>query len=222
MANVETNTNSSPSFWAAPKKGAKKDAPVEPETVVEVGASSSEPQRVIRRAPSKGPQPRKAPVAQPTPAPAPEPASVMDTVMNTAGQIVVEQPVAPTVLYKKVPAPDAILSAAVLEDDTPRMRADKLKAMADAADAHARLADFGIRNNKFLLVNDPSVCRYNISNSNQSNGVKSQTNNNDEYYDEEVEGGRRGFGRIAFWTALVTVAVMAGIGAVLWFFVLKK
>ena len=40
-------------------------------------------------------------------------------------------------------------------DDTPYLRAQKLRAMADAAEAHAKLHDLGVMNNDFLLTNEP-------------------------------------------------------------------
>jgi len=52
---------------------------------------------------------------------------------------------------------DASLEVArnLIAADTPTMRASKIQAMADAAHAHARLAELGIYNNKFLITNDP-------------------------------------------------------------------
>jgi hypothetical protein len=77
---------------------------------------------------------------------------VPQTEMTTT-TVVQATPVQQNVVYKSLPVRNAVVSVLSV-GDTPRMRADKIRAMADAADAHAKLYDYGITNNDFLMVNE--------------------------------------------------------------------
>ena len=62
------------------------------------------------------------------------------------------------IIYKTLPVKTAVEQVLSI-DDTPHLRAQKIQAMADAANAHAKLFDLGVYNNEFLLTNDPSNLR---------------------------------------------------------------
>jgi|GEM_PF-6671238 len=138
--------------------------------------------------------------------------AVAEKVVNTT-VVMQAAPVENRVIYKTYPLHDAMLQV-ISTDDTPKMRAEKLRAMADAADAHLRLMEMGVRHNDFLLLNEPDVSKIKIENG----AVVIQGEKEKRGVGEERKSGK---GKKIFMLGFTLLVIAGLVGVGIWYWKTK-